>query len=288
MQLRGEMKLLRVGEKDMERPAILDEEDKLRDLSSIVPDIAGQVLSAKSLLRIRSLELASLPLLPEGIRIGPCVGSVRNFIAVGLNYPDHALESKMAAPAEPVLFNKAPSCVAGPNDDILIPPGSVKTDWEVELAVVISDRAFRVSEENALDLVAGYCVCNDLSERAYQLHGTGQWMKGKSYPTFGPLGPWLVTKDEIADVQSLNLWLDLNSKRVQNGNTATMTFGVAYLVSYVSHFMILEPGDVITTGTPPGVGLGMKPPVYLKPGDTLRLGIEGLGMQSSKAVETRV
>jgi 2-keto-4-pentenoate hydratase/2-oxohepta-3-ene-1,7-dioic acid hydratase in catechol pathway len=281
------MKLLRVGEKGKERPAILDPVHGLRYLSTVVSDIAGESLSAASLAYIRALNLESLPLAPEGVRIGACVGNVRNFIAVGLNYSDHAAESGMTVPAEPVLFNKAPSCIVGPNDDVLIPPGSLKTDWEVELAVIIGERASHISEKDALDHVAGYCICNDVSERAYQIEGTGQWMKGKGCPTFGPLGPWLVTRDEVPNVQNLKLWLDLNGQRVQVGNTATMVFGVAYLISYISRFMILEPGDVITTGTPPGVGFGMKPPVYLKAGDTMQLGIEGLGAQNSTAVETR-
>jgi 2-keto-4-pentenoate hydratase/2-oxohepta-3-ene-1,7-dioic acid hydratase in catechol pathway len=271
------MKLLRVGEKGRERPAILDAEYGLRDLSTAVADITGDVLSAKSLSRIRQLNIESLPSVPKGVRIGSCVGGVGNFIAVGLNYSDHAAESGMTVPVEPVLFNKAHSCIVGPNDDILIPPGSLKTDWEVELAVIIGERASYISEKNALDHVAGYCVCNDVSERAYQIEGTGQWMKGKGCSTFGPLGPWLVTRDEVPNVQNLKLWLDLNGKRVQDGSTATMIVGVAYLISYISRFMILEPGDVITTGTPPGVGFGMKPPVYLKAGDTMQLGIEGLG-----------
>ncbi len=212
-------------------------------------------------------------------RLGPPVAATRNFIAVGLNYADHAAESGMPVPKEPVLFNKAPSCIVGPNDDVVIPKDSVKTDWEVELAVVIGTRASNISERVALDYVAGYCICNDVSERSYQLEGTGQWMKGKGCPTFGPLGPWLVTTDEVPDPQDLGMYLELNGKRVQNGSTKTMVFGVAHIVAYISKFMILEPGDVITTGTPPGVGMGMKPQVFLKPDDVMRVGIAGLGEQ---------
>ena len=279
------MKLVRFGMNGKEKPGILDAANKVRDLSSVVADIAGDALSAKILARIRAVDLDALPIVSDGIRLGPCIGSVRNFIAVGLNYADHAAESKMMLPAEPVLFNKASSCIVGPNDDVVLPPGSVKTDWEVELAVVIGERASYVAEERALDYVAGYCVCNDVSERSYQLEGTGQWMKGKGCPTFGPLGPWLVTKDDIPNVQDLKLWLDVNGKRMQTGRTSTMVFSVAHLVSYISRFMMLEPGDVITTGTPPGVGFGMKPPVYLKAGDTLELGIEELGTQRSRVSE---
>ena len=215
-------------------------------------------------------------------RIGPCVAGVRNFVAVGLNYADHAAETGAAAPKEPVLFNKAPSCIVGPNDDVVVPRGSTKLDWEVEIAVVIGTRASYVGEDEALKHVAGYCICNDVSERAFQIERGGQWMKGKGCPTFGPLGPWLVTPDEIADVQKLGLWLDVNGERMQDGSTANMIFGVKTLVSYISQFMILEPGDVITTGTPAGVGLGKKPPVFLKPGDTVSLGIEGLGRQAQQ------
>lgn len=243
------MKLLRVGEIGKEIPAALDAENKLRDLSGIVADIAGETLSSHSLSRLKALNLSTLPLISEGIRIGACVGGVRNFIAVGLNYADRAAESKMAVPVDPVLFNKAPSCIVGPNDDVLIPPGSLKTDWEVELAVVIGERSSYVSESHALDYIAGYYVCNDVSERAYRIEGTGQWTKGKGCPTFGPLGPWLVTRDEIADVQKLKLWLDLNGQRLQNDNTSTMVFGVAHLVAYISRFMVLEPGDVATGDT---------------------------------------
>ena len=217
-------------------------------------------------------------------RLGPCVGRVGNFIAVGLNYADHAAESGMPVPKEPVLFSKATSCIVGPNDDVVIPRGSKKTDWEVELAIVIGSRASYVSEDQAMSHVAGYCVCNDVSEREFQLERSGQWVKGKSCPTFGPLGPWLVTPDEIKDVQALNMWLDVSGERMQTGSTATMVFGVKTLVSYISQFMILQPGDVITTGTPPGVGSGKKPPRFLKAGDTMSLGIDGLGQQAQRVV----
>src|ERR1700677_3570404 len=278
------MKLLRFGAKGKEQPGILDAANRIRDLSSIVEDIAGDAVSARMLEEIRAVDLNALPIVRDGVRLGSCIGGVRNFIAVGLNYSDHAVESKMPLPEEPVLFNKAPSCIVGPNDDVIVPPGSCKTDWEVELAVVIGDRASYVTPEHALEHVAGYCVCNDVSERAYQLEGTGQWMKGKGCPSFGPLGPWLGTKEQISDPQKLPMWLDVNGERMQSGSTATMIFGVKTLVSYISQFMILEPGDVITTGTPPGVGSGKKPPRFLKPGETISLGIEGLGQQAQRVV----
>ena len=273
------MKLVRFGQPGKEKPGLVDSHGKIRDLSGIVPDIAGSTLSRKSLMKLAKLKTDKLPLVRGRPRIGPCVGNVGNFIAVGLNYADHAAETGAAIPKEPILFNKAPSCIVGPNDDVTIPRGSEKTDWEVELAIVIGERCSYVEEKDAMKVVAGFCVCNDVSERAYQTEGTGQWMKGKGCPTFGPLGPWLVTPDEIADVQNLGMWLDVNGKRMQNGSTATMIFGVTFLVSYISRFLMLEPGDVITTGTPPGVGMGMKPPVYLKAGDIVRLGIDGLGEQ---------
>jgi 2-keto-4-pentenoate hydratase/2-oxohepta-3-ene-1,7-dioic acid hydratase in catechol pathway len=273
------MKFLRFGHAGKEKPGLVDAQGKIRDLSEHVPDLSGKVLNRKSLARLAKLKPEKLPLVRGRPRIGSCVGQVGNFIAVGLNYADHAAETGATPPVEPILFNKAPSCIVGPNDDVMIPKDSVKTDWEVELAIVIGERCSHVPEKEALDVVAGFCVCNDVSERAYQTDGTGQWMKGKGCPTFGPLGPWLVTPDEIADVQKLGMWLDVNGKRMQTGSTATMIFGAAFLVSYISRFLMLEPGDVITTGTPPGVGMGMKPPVYLKPGDIIRLGIEGLGEQ---------
>jgi 2-keto-4-pentenoate hydratase/2-oxohepta-3-ene-1,7-dioic acid hydratase in catechol pathway len=249
-----------------------------------VRDIAGDALSTKTLKRLSKIEPETLPLARGKPRLGACVGKVGNFIAVGLNYADHAAESNMPIPKEPILFNKAPSCIVGPYDDVVIPKRSVKTDWEVELAVVIGSRASYVEEADALAHVAGYCLCNDVSERTFQLEGTGQWMKGKGCPTFGPLGPWLVTADEIADVQKLSMWLDVDGERMQNGSTATMIFGVKTLVSYISQFMILEPGDVITTGTPPGVGSGKKPPRFLKAGETISLGIEGLGQQAQRVL----
>src|ERR1700722_15552899 len=253
------MKLVRYGKLGKEKPGLIDSTDKLRDLTDVVADFAGDALSPQSLARLRKIEPESLPLVRGKPRLGACVGKVGNFVAVGLNYADHAAESNMPIPKEPILFNKAPSCIVGPNDDVVIPKGSVKTDWEVELAVVIGSRASYVSERDALKHVAGFCVCNDVSEREYQQERGGQWMKGKGCATFGPLGPWLVTPDEIADVQKLDMWLDVNGERMQRGSTATMIFGVKMLVSYISQFMILLPGDVITTGTPPGVGLGMKP-----------------------------
>ncbi|MCZ8181854.1 MAG: fumarylacetoacetate hydrolase family protein [Beijerinckiaceae bacterium] len=273
------MKLVRFGQPGKEKPGLIDGQGKIRDLSDHVPDIAGNALSRKSLAKIAKLKVDKLPLVRGRPRLGACVGDVGNFIAVGLNYADHAAETGAPIPVEPILFNKAPSCIVGPNDDVTIPRGSQKTDWEVELAIVIGERCSYVEEKDAMSVIAGFCVCNDVSERAYQIEGTGQWMKGKGCPTFGPLGPWLVTPDEIADVQKLGMWLDVNGKRMQNGSTATMIFGVTFLVSYISKFLMLEPGDVITTGTPPGVGMGMKPQVYLKPGDIVRLGIDGLGEQ---------
>ncbi|MDX3927052.1 MAG: fumarylacetoacetate hydrolase family protein [Shinella sp.] len=272
------MKLVRFGNPGAEKPGLVDPAGKIRDLSGIVPDFDGAHLGEETIAKLRGLDASSLPLAPEGTRLGACVAKVGNFIAVGLNYADHAAESGMAVPAEPVLFNKAPSCIVGPDDTILIPRGSEKTDWEVELAVVIGKRASYVSEAEALDHVAGYCVCNDISERAYQLERGGTWMKGKGCPTFGPIGPWLVTKDEV-DTGDLAMTLSVNGEQVQNGSTRTMVFNVPFLVHYISQFMILEPGDVITTGTPPGVGMGMKPPRYLKPGDTMEVSIEGLGTQ---------
>jgi 2,4-diketo-3-deoxy-L-fuconate hydrolase len=279
------MKLVRFGPPGQEKPGLIDSDNQIRDLSGVVPDITGSVLSADGLKKIRGADPKSLPAAPSGTRLGPCVGRVGNFVAVGLNFADHAAETGSPIPAEPILFNKAPSCIVGPNDDVIIPKASEKTDWEVELAIVIGEPASYVHANNALDYVAGYCVCNDVSEREFQLERSGQWMKGKGCPTFGPLGPWLVTKDEIPDVQKLAMWLDVNGQRMQSGSTKTMIFDCAQLVSYISHFMILEPGDVITTGTPPGVGLGMKPPRFLKPGDVVTLGIEGLGEQRQQIVD---
>ena len=279
------MKLVRFGPEGQEKPGLVDGDGRIRDISAVVDDIAGATLGDETIAKLRALDTASLPLAPEGARIGACVGKVGNFIAVGLNYADHAAESGMAVPSEPIIFNKAPSCVVGPDDTVLIPPGSEKTDWEVELAVVIGKRASYVSEADALDYVAGYCVCNDVSERAYQIERGGQWMKGKGCPTFGPIGPWLVTRDAV-DTSDLSMQLSVNGERVQDGSSSTMVFKVPFLVHYISQFMILEPGDVITTGTPPGVGMGMKPPRYLKPGDTMEVTIAGLGTQTQKVAAT--
>jgi 2,4-didehydro-3-deoxy-L-rhamnonate hydrolase len=273
------MKLVRWGKPGREKPGIIDKDGKIRDLSDIVGDIAGDVLSKAGLAKIAKKSVDKLPLVRGKPRIGPCVGQVPNFYAVGLNYADHAAETGAPIPLEPILFNKATSCIMGPNDEVMIPKGSKKTDWEVELAIVIGTRANYVSEREAMDVIAGFCICNDVSEREYQMERGGQWMKGKGCPTFGPIGPWLVTRDEIKDVQKLGMWLDLNGERVQNGSTKTMIFAVKHIVSYMSQFMELLPGDVITTGTPPGVGLGMKPPRFLRPGDVMRVGIEGLGEQ---------
>lgn len=281
------MKLVRFGAPGEEKPGLIDKDGSIRDLSSVVKDIDGSSLNKSSLERIRSVAVDDLPLVSGAVRLGPCVTGVGNFIAVGLNYADHAAESGMPVPAEPVLFNKAPSCIVGPDDTVLIPPGSEKTDWEVELAIVIGERASYVSEADALNYVAGYCVCNDVSERGYQLErGGGQWTKGKGCPTFGPLGPWLVTKDEVEDVHNLAMTLSVNGQTMQNGSTRTMVFQVPFLVSHISQFMTLMPGDVITTGTPPGVGMGMKPPRYLKPGDSIRVEIQGLGVQNQRVAAT--
>ena len=279
------MKLVRYGKPGHEKPGLLDGSGKLRDLSEIIDDIGGETLSPRVLARLAKIKPEALPAVRGKPRLGPCVGNVGNFIAVGLNYADHAAESNMPIPKEPIIFNKAPSCIVGPNDDVMIPKGSEKTDWEVELCIVIGARASYVSERQALDHVAGYCVVNDVSERDYQhRRGGGQWAKGKGCPTFGPIGPWMVTKDEVPDPQKLSMWLDVDGERMQSGSTATMIFGVAKLVSDISQYMILEPGDVITTGTPPGVGDGKKPPRYLKAGDTMSLGIDGLGQQAQRVV----
>lgn len=278
------MKLLRYGESGQERPAALDANGQIRDLSDIIEDLAGDALLPESFDRLRQLDLYRLPLVNGKLRLGPCVGRVGKFICIGLNYADHAAESGVAVPSEPVVFMKATSAICGPEDDIMIPRGSEKTDWEVELGVVIGKLAKYVSEADALSHVAGYCVVNDVSERAFQLEGTGQWVKGKSADTFGPVGPWLVTADEIPDPQSINMWLEVDGHRFQQGSTKTMVFGVAYLISYLSRFMSLHPGDIISTGTPPGVGMGQRPPIYLCAGNIVRLGIEGLGQQRQRAV----
>ncbi len=278
------MKLVRFGPAGQEKPGLIDPDGGIRDLSGQVQDIAGDGLSSRSLAKLRAVDPRSLPSVPAGTRLGPCVGRVGNFVAVGLNYSDHAAETGSPIPPEPILFNKAPSCIVGPNDDTVIPKGAKKLDWEVELAIVIGERASYVHANNAFDYVAGFCICNDVSEREFQLERGGTWSKGKGCPTFGPLGPWLVTLDEIPDVQNLSMWLDVNGRRMQTGSTGTMIFNCAQIVSYTSHFMILEPGDVITTGTPPGVGLGMKPPRYLEAGDVVTLSIEGLGEQRQRVV----
>ena len=278
------MKLLRFGKKGKEKPGVVDKTGTIRDVSSIVPDFSPETLSHALLRELKKADLASLPAAPKATRIGSPVSRIGHFIAIGLNYADHAAETGAAIPAEPIVFSKAPSSLSGPNDDVLLPKGSKKSDWEVELAGVIGKRCDYVSEDDALKHVLGYTLCNDVSEREYQAERGGQWIKGKSAPTFGPLGPYIVTTDEIKDVQSLPMFLDLNGKRVQTGNTSTMIFTVRQIVSYLSQFMVLEPGDVITTGTPPGVGLGMKPPKFLKHGDTMRLGIEGLGEQTQTVV----
>lgn len=278
------MKLLRYGLPGQERPGILDADSHIRDLSEIIPDLGGETLSPDSFAALRQIDVSRLARVDGHSRIGPCVGHVGKFICIGLNYSDHAAEAGMKVPAEPVIFMKATSAIIGPDDDVAIPRGGTKTDWEVELGVVIGKAAKYICEADAMSHVAGYCVINDLSERAFQLEGTGQWVKGKSADTFGPIGPWLVTADEIADPQSLQMWLEINGLRYQNGSTRTMIFDVRYLVSYLSRFMSLQPGDIISTGTPPGVGMGQKPPRYLQPGDRMRLGIEGLGEQNQKVI----
>ena len=273
------MKLLRYGPVGKEKPGMLDAEGKIRDLSKVVSDIGGDVLSPASLAKLRKLDPKKLPLVKGSPRIGPCVANPQKFIAIGLNYSDHAAESNLPVPPEPVVFTKQVSCLSGPNDDVTIPPKSKKSDWEVELGVIIGTRAKNIKKKDALKHVAGYCTINDLSEREFQAERAGQWTKGKSYDTFGPVGPWLVTSDEVKNPQNLNLWLELNGKRVQDGNTKTMVFGVAHIVAYLSQFFTLMPGDIITTGTPPGVGMGMKPQRFLKPGDRMVIGIDGLGVQ---------
>jgi 2-keto-4-pentenoate hydratase/2-oxohepta-3-ene-1,7-dioic acid hydratase in catechol pathway len=281
------MKLLRYGPAGQEKPGMLDRQGRIRDLSAKIPDIAGAQLSPKSLDELRRIDPESLPLVPGTPRIGPCVGGISKLVCVGLNYSDHAAETGAPVPTEPILFMKATTAICGPNDDVILPRGSKKSDWEVELGIVIGTKASYVPKEKSLDHVAGYCIVNDVSEREYQMERLGQWTKGKSADTFAPIGPWMVSKDEVADPQSLDLFLDVNGARRQRGNTRTMIFGVQHLVSYISQFMTLLPGDVIPTGTPPGVGLGMKPPVYLKPGDVMHLGIGGLGEQTQKVVASR-
>ena len=282
------MKLVRYGNPGKEKPGLIDAEGKLRDLSAVVGDIGPDQLGDAALAKLRTLKVDKLPLVRGKPRYGCPVANVGKFIAIGLNYADHAAESGLPIPPEPVVFMKANSCVQGPNDPVMLPKGSVKSDWEVELGVVIGTRARYVSQKDALNFVAGYCTINDVSEREYQIERGGTWDKGKGCDTFGPIGPWLVTRDEIANPQKLSMWLDLNGKRMQTGSTKTMIFNVAKIVSYVSQFMTLMQGDVITTGTPPGVGLGMKPPLYLKKGDVMTLGIEGLGEQRQEVVPFRL
>jgi len=279
------MKLLRWGEAGSERPGLLAEDGTIRDLSGVIDDIDGAALSAAALARLAQVEAATLPVVDPATRLGAPVTRVGKMIAIGLNYADHAAEAGMQVPPEPVIFMKATSSICGPNDAVERPRESEKLDWEVELAFVIGTRAKYVTEAEALNHVAGYMICNDVSERAFQAERSGQWVKGKSHDTFAPLGPWLVTREEVADPQALSLWLDVNGEAMQRGTTATMVYGVAFLVSYLSRFMTLEPGDVITTGTPPGVGLGMKPPRFLNPGDVMTLGVEGLGQQRQTVVQ---
>ncbi|MGQ7242264.1 fumarylacetoacetate hydrolase family protein [Salinicola sp. V024] len=280
------MKLLRHGPKGQEKPGIVDANNTVRDLSGKIDDIAGEALSDESLAQLAKIDIDSLPEVAAGTRLGPCVGRVGKFICIGLNYSDHAAETGAEVPAEPVIFNKWTSAICGPNDDVEIPRGSQKTDWEVELGVIIGKGGRYIDEANAMSHVAGFCVVNDVSEREYQLERSGTWDKGKGCDTFGPLGPWLVTRDEIADPQNLDMWLEVDGKRYQNGSTQTMVFQVPHLIAYLSRFMSLQPGDVISTGTPPGVGMGQDPKIFLKPGQTMRLGIEGLGEQQQRCVES--
>jgi 2,4-didehydro-3-deoxy-L-rhamnonate hydrolase len=281
------MKLVRFGAPGAEKPGLIDAQGAVRDLSAHIKDITGDTLSPASLAKLRAIDPKSLPAAPQGVRLGAPVGNVRNFIAVGLNYEDHAKETGADIPKEPILFNKLANCIVGPADAVMVPKGSTKLDYEVEIAFVIGSRARYVEEKNALSHIAGYCICNDISERNFQAERGGQWMKGKCAETFGPLGPWLVTRDEIEDVQKLSMSLDVNGERRQTGSTQTMIFGIQHLLHYISQFMVLEPGDVVTTGTPPGVALGMKPPKWLKPGDVMSVKIQGLGEQTSRIVPFR-
>lgn len=278
------MKLLRYGETESEQPGIVDNDGNIRSLSGIVDDIDGEAISESGLAKIANVQPGDLPLVEGDVRIGPCLGSVGKIIAIGLNYSDHAAEAGMDVPKEPIIFMKSTSAISGPYDPVRIPEEAKKTDWEVELAFAIGRRAKRVAKTQALDHVAGYMIMNDVSERAWQIERAGQWMKGKSYDSFAPIGPWFVSADEVGDPGNLKMTLDVNGKRRQDGSTKTLVFGIAEIVSYLSQFMTLEPGDIITTGTPPGVGMGMKPPVYLKPGDVMRLEIEKLGYQEQKVV----
>ncbi|BAT59679.1 ureidoglycolate lyase [Variibacter gotjawalensis] len=280
------MKLVRYGQPGREKPGIIDADGRIRDLSKVVKDIDGEALSPKGLAKIKKQKVDKLPLVKGDPRLGSCVVQPRNFIAIGLNYSDHAAESGMPIPAEPIIFNKAPSSICGPNDDTMVPKGSTKLDWEIELGIVIGQRARYLSKKDALSVVAGYCAANDVSERAFQIERGGQWTKGKGCETFGPIGPWMVTADEVGNPQKLDMWLDVNGERKQTGNTSTMIFSCAHIVWYCSQFFVLEPGDVIVTGTPPGVGLGIKPtPQFLKPKDVVTLGITGLGEQRQKVVK---
>ena len=281
------MKLLRYGEVGAEKPGMLDEQGDIRDLSTIVSDISPAIIDAGDLDGLKSVDPTSLPRVEGNPRLGPCVGQIGKFVCIGLNYSDHAKETGMPIPTEPIVFMKTTSSISGPDDDIELIRGSVKTDWEVELGIVVGKHTKYVSEENALDHVAGYCVVNDVSERQWQLEQGGQWIKGKSGDSYGPIGPWFVTRDEIPDPQNLDLWLEVNDKRHQDGNTRTMIFPVSTIISYLSQCMSLQPGDVIATGTPPGVGQGMKPPVYLRAGDRLRLGVEGLGIQQQTVIDSK-
>ena len=279
------MKLLRHGEFGNEKPGIIDHEGKIRDLSSHIPDINGDSINSESLKKIAAINLSTLPIVSNDTRLGACVGNVGKFLCIGLNYSDHAAESGLPVPSEPILFSKATSAIVGPNDNVEIPRNSSETDWEVELGIIIGKKAKYINEDEAEEYIAGYCVVNDVSERAFQIKREGQWTKGKSCDTFGPTGPYLVTKDEIPDVQNLKMYLDVNGKRMQDGSTNTMIFSAKHIVYYLSQFMSLNPGDVIATGTPPGVGLGMKPPVFLNAGDTMKLGIEGLGEQNQICIQ---
>lgn len=283
------MKLVRFGPLGKEKPGLLDDNGRVRDLSSVIPDLSDEHLSLASMKKLNALDINSLPLVAgvpqEDLRLGACVANVGKFICIGLNYADHAAESGMPVPAEPVIFNKWTSAIVGPNDDVKIPKGSEKTDWEVELGIVIGEGGSDISEADAMKHVAGFCVINDVSERAFQLEGTGTWDKGKGCDTFGPTGPWLVTPDEVGDFNDLGIWLEIDGKRYQNGSTSTMVFKVPHLIAYCSRYMSLQPGDIISTGTPPGVGLGFNPPIYLKGGEEMKLGIDKLGVQCQKVVK---
>ena len=278
------MKLLRYKEGDLVKPGILDKENKVRNVSSLVEDWNNLTISAENLDRINNSDLSSMPIVDEGFTFAPCIAGVGKFICIGLNYSDHAAETGMEVPKEPIIFMKATSAICGANDNIIIPKKSVKSDWEVELGVIIGKETKYIDENQSQDHIAGYCIVNDLSEREFQIEHYGQWVKGKSCDTFGPIGPYLVTKDEVFDPQNLKMWLDLNGKRMQDGSTSTMVYGVNFVVSYLSQFMSLQSGDIISTGTPPGVGMGKKPPLYLKPGDTMKLGIDHLGEQCQSVI----